>query len=95
MLTHLKISNDDEKYLMSRIQFTASENSNESFQSGKILIIVTTNAKKDLINHHKLSQLLPNQHEYCHTWLHLGFSAKLRIWQVRACKMKPRSGSIT
>ena len=26
--------------------------------------------------------------------LHLGFSAKLRIWQLSACKMKPRSGTI-
>ena len=30
----------------------------------------------------------------CHTRLHLGFSAKLRIWQVPACKMEPRSGII-
>ena len=29
---------------------------------------------------------------YCHTRLHLGFSAKLRIWQVSACKMEPQSG---
>ena len=27
---------------------------------------------------------------YCHTRLHLGFSAKLRIWQVPACKMEPQ-----
>ena len=26
--------------------------------------------------------------------LHLGFSAKLKIWQVPACKMEPRSGYI-
>ena len=26
--------------------------------------------------------------------LHLGFSAMLRIWQVPACKMDPRSGII-
>ena len=26
----------------------------------------------------------------CHTWLCLGFEAKLRIWQVQACKMKPQ-----
>ena len=31
---------------------------------------------------------------YCHTRLHLGFSAKLGIWQVSACKMEPRSGII-
>ena len=32
---------------------------------------------------------------YCHTRLHLGFSAKLRIWQASACKMEPRSGYIS
>ena len=32
--------------------------------------------------------------EYCHTRLHLGFSAKLGIWQVPTCKMEPRSGYI-
>ena len=26
----------------------------------------------------------------CHTQLHLGFSANLRIWQVSACKMEPQ-----
>ena len=31
---------------------------------------------------------------YCHTRLHLGFSAKLRIWQVPACKMEPQSDYI-
>ena len=31
---------------------------------------------------------------YCHTRLHLGFSAKLKIWQASACKMEPRSGII-
>ena len=31
---------------------------------------------------------------YCHTWLHLGFSAKLGIWQVPTCKMEPQSGYI-
>ena len=32
--------------------------------------------------------------KYCHTRLHLGFSAKLRIWQLPACKMEPQSGII-
>ena len=32
---------------------------------------------------------------HCHTRLHLGFSAKLRIWQVPTCKMEPRSGNIS
>ena len=31
----------------------------------------------------------------CHTRLHLGFSANLRIWQVSACKMEPWSGIIS
>ena len=31
---------------------------------------------------------------YCHTWLHLGFLAKLRIWLVPACKKEPRSDFI-
>ena len=35
-----------------------------------------------------------NSINYCHTRLHLGFSAKLRIWQVPTCKMEPRSGII-
>ena len=30
----------------------------------------------------------------CHTWFHLGFSVKLRIWQLSACKMEPRSSYI-
>ena len=33
--------------------------------------------------------------EYCHTRLHLGFSAKLRISQVPTCKMEQRSGYIS
>ena len=33
-------------------------------------------------------------HYFCHTRLHLGFSAKLRIWQVQACKMEPLSSNI-
>ena len=28
---------------------------------------------------------------YCRTRLHLGYSAKLKIWQVPVCKMEPRS----
>ena len=33
-------------------------------------------------------------YECCHTRLHLKFSAKLKIWQVPACKMEPQSGKI-
>jgi hypothetical protein len=58
------IIESDEEYLNSRVQLNASENSNENFKKGKLLIIVTTNAKKDLINHKKLTQLLPKEKEY-------------------------------
>ena len=33
-------------------------------------------------------------YECCHTRLHLKFSAKLKIWQVPACKMEPQSCKI-
>ena len=58
------LTDDDEKFLKSRVRDTDSENSNESFKEGKVLIIVTTNPKKDLINQKKLSELLPHQEEY-------------------------------
>ena len=45
-------------------------------------------------NFHISGQILDNILYYCHTRLHLGFSAKLRIQQVLACKMEPRSGII-
>ena len=54
----------DEEYLASRIQSTPSEDSNENFKTGKLSIIVTTNPKKDLINHQKLDKLLPHAKEY-------------------------------
>ena len=31
---------------------------------------------------------------FCHTRLHLGFLANLRIWQVPACKKEPQRGII-
>ena len=39
-------------------------------------------------------RVLPTVMYYCHTRLHLGFSAKLRIEQESSCKMEPRSGII-
>ena len=54
----------DEEYLASRIQSTPSEESNENFKYGKLSIIVTTNSKRNLINHQKLDTLLPNTREY-------------------------------
>ena len=58
------LTNSDEDYLNSRVQSNDSENSNANFKNGKLSIIVTTNAKKDLINHQKLNQLLPHEKEY-------------------------------
>ena len=52
------LTDSDEAYLKSKIRFNDSETKNENFKSGKLSIIVTTNAKKDLINHEKLTQLL-------------------------------------
>ena len=46
-------------------------------------------------NERSLSSFLQYSFQYCHTRLHLGFSAKLRIWQASACKMEPRSGIIS
>ena len=31
---------------------------------------------------------------YCHTLLHLGFLAKLKVWQIPACKMELQPGII-
>ena len=59
-----KITEEDEKFLKSRIQPTNSENDNESFKQGKLSIIVTVNKKKDLINTQKLHQLLPDVPEF-------------------------------
>ena len=59
-----KLTNEDERFLISRVQMNTAENDNENFKTGKILIIVTTNPKKDLVNQQKLAQLLPNQQEY-------------------------------
>ena len=49
------------------------------------------------VNESWLTEILfaPFYRSNCHTRLHLGFSAKLRIWQVSACKMEPRSGNIS
>ena len=58
------INEDDQIYLNSRVQTTDSENSNENFKTGKLSIIVTTNAKKDFVNNQKLTDLLPNEKQY-------------------------------
>ena len=58
------ITESDERYLDSRVQSNDSERCNDQFKEGKVLIIVTTNAKKDLINHKKLNELLPQVKQY-------------------------------
>ena len=54
------------------------------FAKQPILLVSETNT-----NHINLTLNI-----YCHTRLHLGFSANLRILQVPTCKMEPRSGNI-
>ena len=58
------ITEEDEKFLQSRIQDTALENENENFRKGALSIIVTVNKKRDLINRQKLDLLLPNVQEF-------------------------------
>ena len=59
-----KLLKEDIEFLKSRIVECPSEMSNESFRTGKLSIVVTTNEKKDLINQEKLDKLLPNRMEY-------------------------------
>ena len=40
----------DKEYLMSRVTPCEAETDNESFKSGKLLIILTTNARKNIAN---------------------------------------------
>ena len=59
-----RISEDDMKYLKSRVQPTEAEHENENYKSGKLCIIVTTNPMRTHINQEKLEQLLPYEKEY-------------------------------
>ena len=58
------ITDSDKEYLLSRVKNCESENYNDSFKSNKLLIIVTTNTKKDMVNQQKLRELLPTAKEY-------------------------------
>ena len=58
------ITDEDKKFFLSRIIPCPSENSNESFRTGKVVIIVTTNLKKDAVNIEKLKNLLPGVQEF-------------------------------
>ena len=59
-----KQTEDDEKFLKSRIKINPSESLNDSFKDGKLSIIVTTNSKREFINNQKLQELLPNEREF-------------------------------
>ena len=59
-----KVTVEDIAFLKSRVVECPSEKTNENFKSGKLCIIVTTNAKKDFINNQKLEELLPDEKEY-------------------------------
>ena len=59
-----KLLKEDIEFFKSCIVECPSEFSNESFRTGKLSIIVTTNEKKDIINQEKLERLLPDQKEY-------------------------------
>ena len=56
-----EITEEVETYLKSRVKSTESEKDNESFKSGRLSIIVTTNKQKDYYNREKLAKLLPNE----------------------------------
>merc|ERR1712082_440159 len=60
------ITKEDEDFLNSRIVTTTlpTEEDNGNFTSGKVGIIVTTNARREEINHEKLRKLLPNSRQY-------------------------------
>ena len=59
-----RITEEDEIFLKSRIQACSNEKENESFKTGKLSIIVTTNMKRTFVNSQMLSDLLPNGREY-------------------------------
>ena len=61
-----------------------------SFTTDSLLSVSTNH-----LHLHTVVNVVLFQLSYCHTRLHLGFSAKLRVWQVPACKMEPRSGLIS
>ena len=58
------INENDEEFLQFGVKNTDSENFNESFKSGKLIYIVTTNKKRNFINNEKLDMLLPDEKEY-------------------------------
>ena len=68
-----------------------------------ILTLILTNPPifGTILKHSVLFVYIPNHFSpfstichNCHTPLHFGFSAMLRIWHVQACKMEPQIGVI-
>ena len=59
-----KVTEEDLNYLNSRVRPCPSETVNEHFKTGRLSIIVTTNSKKNFINHQKLEELLPDKKEF-------------------------------
>ena len=55
------ITDEDGRYLRSRIQDTPSEYDNEKFKLSKLSIVVTTNKKRNLVNRRKKAELLPGE----------------------------------
>ena len=55
-----RITEADELFLKSRIKANPNEKDNESFKTGKLSIIVTTNMKREFVNSEMLSQLIVN-----------------------------------
>ena len=49
------------EYLNNHVGSCPSEDDNEKYASGKFCIIVTSNKKREAINHQKLEKLLPNK----------------------------------
>ena len=59
-----EITEEDKKFLLSRVKDCPDEMNNEKFKDGTLSIIVTTNNHRNFVNKQKLHDLLPNQTEY-------------------------------
>ena len=58
------LTQEDHKYLMSRVQTTPLEDDNKNFQNGSVSIIVTLNKQREEINREKLMKLIPDEQLY-------------------------------
>ena len=55
---------DVSKYMRNHVRSCPSENDNSYYASGKLSIIVTSNAERQRINNEKLHRLLPSEKTY-------------------------------